>query len=348
MFGSFASIREDNTAESRRLVGFEGESEADYFGLFYAVLAGYDFTVDDYRRFWDEMEALYGANDGQGVHPVKRERVEIARKTLDEIRMLARLHEVASISLLSGQYLQSAVLYEFVAKDVSIPSVSWNELLARLLLLQDLAKRPLVDAKLLREQYVGEYQYRSSDLHTKLDVQQLLYRCQSLVDIIKVSGFNANGVVKMQKLVDLMVEAIECKSCQDGQVCKPHAVQSKMLALETFEKRTLTGKSSQLGLDQRDVEAMLKITERFDKAAKDSSLVDVAVAIGRARLSVIEDGANTYLRFYYRAPKSRSEVRIDVEIRDCPSCKDASLTQQDNIIYQVQPGKTVKSAHFVE
>lgn len=348
LFGSFTSVHDVNTAESQRLVGVQSESEADYFGLYYAVLAGYDFTADDYRRYWDDMEALYGANDGQGVHPVSSERVEIANKVLDEIKLLARLHDIANISLLSGQYLQAGVLYEYVAKDVNIPSVSWNELLARLLLLQELAKRELVDAKLLREQYVGEYQYRSSDLHTKLDVQQVLYRCQSLVDIIKVSGFNADGLVKMQRLIDLMGEAIECKSCQDGQVCKNHALQAKTLTLAMNDKRTLARKSSQVDLNQKDVEAMLKVTERLDMETKDSPLVDVPVAIGRARFFAIESGGRTYLRFYYRAPKSRSEVRIDVEIKDCPSCMDASLAQHDNMIHQVRPGKIVKSAQFVE
>jgi hypothetical protein len=352
-FGSFATVRRVNNADGQLLLGKQAESEADYYGLFYALMAGYDVSVDDCQNMWSGMHEFYGisgdsASVANDAHPATDERLSIAAGVLREMRQLVHLHEIANVSLMTGQYFQAAVLYEYICKNVNIPSVNWNELLARYLHLQSLAKIELANPKVLRMQFVPEFKYRSSDQFVKLDIEQVLFRCKSLIDVIRASGFNASGVNHMQRLVELFDLARECANCQAGAACNDHRAQGQAIENDLVEAMPRTGAQTSKVEDLPNPHDMLDMSMAIEAQTSTTNTVYIAVSLGAARLITFDRNGSTLLRYVYRAPKTRTESRIDMEIKQCSTCSPTGIAHRDNMMQQSFDGKLVRAATFVD
>lgn len=349
-FGSFATISPVNTFEAKMLVGKQAESEADYFGIFYALLAGYDITLTECTQMSNLVANHFGhsPNDSLALideHPSSVERLDIAKQVLDEMRQLVHLHDVANVALMTGQYLQAAVLYERICKNVNIPSVNWNELLARYLYVQELAKKPLVDPGIIRNQFVSEFAYRSSSQLVKLDIEQMLYRCRSLVDIIRAARYNETALGRMERILSLFQESQECAGCTSGSVCALHAQQGKDIEREISASPgyAIASKESESTIDPKE---MLNVSTSLDVQLTKGTFETVPVSIGTVKLFTIESEGTTMLRCEFRAPKSRGTHRIDMRISPCENCDSSTATQRDNIIRQTAVGKHLQAAVF--
>jgi hypothetical protein len=348
LFGSFASVHDINTQVSQRFIGKQQESESDYFGMYYSMLAGFEISMNDYRAFWSAMEDRYGENNGEGVHPVREERQEIANTVFNEIKGLTYIHEVANVALLSGQYLEAAVLYEHVSKDVNIPSVSWNELIARFLFLQEVSKKELIDPKVLRSQHVSEFRYRSSDLNVQLDIEQLLYRCQALLDNLSTLGFNLEKLEYLKSLVRLFRESMTCDVCTTGRLCNVHHDSARAIEAKLAPEVSIAGDISNTAFSIDKSKEMVEVTTILDDHTKAGKYELLPVSLGSARLFVVETIGVSYVRLLYRAPKSRSNSRIDAKISKCINCDMVQLVQRDNMIEQIYIGKRIVAAQFAE
>jgi hypothetical protein len=348
LFGSFASVHDINTQVSQRFIGKQQESESDYFGMYYSMLAGFEISMNDYRAFWSAMEDRYGENNGEGVHPVREERQEIANTVFNEIKGLTYIHEVANVALLSGQYLEAAVLYEHVSKDVNIPSVSWNELIARFLFLQEVSKKELIDPKVLRSQHVSEFRYRSSDLNVRLDIEQLLYRCQALLDNISRSGFNLKRTEQLQRLVDTYQESQTCSLCKADNICRAHFRIAQEIEKEFEAEKYLAGDGINVDEGKLTRKEMLNVSNIIDEHTNVNKYEIIPVSLGSARYVTFENNGVRFIRLYYRAPRSRTDGRIDVAVEECGNCELPLLLQQDNVTIQVVTGKRIRAAQFVD
>lgn len=352
-FGGYSSIRHANTSNSRLLLGKQDENEADYFGVYFALLAGYDIQVSDVLAYQAEVKREYGFKTDEtvfasDVHQSDGERAQVAKAVIDEMRQNVLLHHGANVALMSGDYLQAAVLYEYVCRHVNIPSVNWNELLARYLFLQKMSDKELVDPKVLRTEYVAEFRYRSGDQNLKLDVEQTIYRCRALLENLRASGFNAERVSRFARLISVYEESNACQHCSNGRVCSPHLAEGKKVEGEFALEATLAGGAALIPSNFIDATVMMNVTKEIDSYAAANRPQRVNLSIGRASIVTIEREGATYLRIEYLRPKSRVTQRIDLEVRLCPTCDYAMPVQQDNLIVQNLGGKIIRAATFVD
>jgi hypothetical protein len=352
-FGGYSSIRNANTSNSRLLLGKQNENEADYFGTYYALLAGYDIQVSDLVAYQAELKLEYGAKADEAVfvddvHQSDGERAQVAKAVIDEMRQNVLLHHGANVALMSGDYLQAAVLYEFVCRHVNIPSVNWNELLARYLFLQKMSDKELVDPKVLRTEYVAEFRYRSGDQNLKLDVEQTIYRCRALLEILRASGFNAERVSRFERLISAYEESNACQQCSNGRVCSAHLAEGKKVESEFALEATLAGGAAVIPSNFIDAAGMMNVSKEIDSYAAANRPQGVNLSIGRASIVSVEREGATYLRIQYLRPKSRVMQRIDMEVRLCPTCDYTMPVQQDNLIVQNLGGKVIRAASFVD
>jgi hypothetical protein len=352
-FGSFASVKKANTSEAKLLVRKQAESEADYYGVYYSLLAGYNVRASTLEEFW----ALVSPQD-RGLpdssryiddeHQSPSERVSNAEIVINEVGQLVKLHEAANVALLAGRYLDAAVVYEYICKDVVIPSVSWNELLARFLLLQQLTKREIVSPDVIRSEYVADFKYRSSDLRVNMDIEQAFYRCRALVEVLRAAQYNLDGIERINRLVDILQESIGCSMCNESHVCDIHGRRASGIEKAIVSQYSLTGSpKSQQSFTINPME-MLQVSKLIDEKNSVSQTLLIPLSYGLARITTFVNEGNTYIRFTYQSQQSRSMQRIDLVVEQCEDCEMLVVESRDNIVKQVRLGRKITAALFTE
>jgi hypothetical protein len=352
-FGSFVSIKKSNTSDAKLLVSKQAESEADYYGVYFALLAGFDVQAKTIETFWSSVspnadsisDSLLYINDEHQTHS---ERVRNAQLVIDEIEQLVKMHEAANVALLAGRYLEAAAVYEYICKDVVIPSVAWNELLARFLLLQRLVKRELVDPDLIRNEYVEDFRYRSSDVRVSLDVEQAMFRCRALLEVLSASHFNPDGIGQMNRLVELLQESYSCALCNDTLICDSHASHASSVVRALKSHHTRAGSAESLPRLTFDPTEMLRATMLIDEYSRVSDTRMIRLSYGIVEITSFMKEDRTYIRFAYRSPQSRSINRIDLVVERCEECQVSVVQSRDNIVKQARPGRIVTAALFTD
>jgi hypothetical protein len=89
------------------------EGEADYFGLFYGFLAGYD----TFRVLPKALEAIYkeyNLTEQLPGYPTKAERLNIAKKSIEEIRPLAQVFQAGQFLYLKKNFKEAAICFNYL------------------------------------------------------------------------------------------------------------------------------------------------------------------------------------------------------------------------------------------
>lgn len=91
----------------------EMEGEADYFGLFYGFLAGYD-TFRVLPHILDSIYKAYNKPEQLPGYPTKDERISIARKIIQEVKPLVGIFQAGQFLYLRKNYQEAAVCFDYL------------------------------------------------------------------------------------------------------------------------------------------------------------------------------------------------------------------------------------------
>ncbi|MCU0355461.1 MAG: M48 family metalloprotease [Cytophagales bacterium] len=115
---SFSAMLSQNPAENSKT----HEAEADYYGVFYGFVAGYD-TYSVIAPLYKRIYQAYRLPDNAAGYPSEDERIRIARQKADETKPLAQVLETGKVLFLKGDYPSAArcfrhVLDQFPAREI--------------------------------------------------------------------------------------------------------------------------------------------------------------------------------------------------------------------------------------
>lgn len=110
----------------------KNETEADYFGAFYAYVAGYD-TLTVAPRVFDAVYERFSLADKLGGYPSRQERKKIAEGRAAEIRGLQDLFDAGRLLLLLDEHRAAAAVFDRLCGEVPSRELLNNAAAARLL-----------------------------------------------------------------------------------------------------------------------------------------------------------------------------------------------------------------------
>lgn len=110
----------------------KNETEADYFGIFFAHVAGYD-ALGAAPAVFDKVYEHFKLSDKLGGYPAREDRKKIAAKRADELRDLAMLFDAARSLLLLEQHEAAAAIYDRLAREFPSREIMNNAGAARLM-----------------------------------------------------------------------------------------------------------------------------------------------------------------------------------------------------------------------
>ncbi len=90
------------------------ETQADYHGLFYAAIAGYQ-PFEIYPKLLDEVYKTYQLAQNDPRYPTKEERKEIAQNALQKVEQLYRKFENSKVLKEQKNYKEAVILLEDIA-----------------------------------------------------------------------------------------------------------------------------------------------------------------------------------------------------------------------------------------
>ncbi|MBL8991554.1 MAG: hypothetical protein JNJ48_08250, partial [Phycisphaerae bacterium] len=130
-FADLEASRGMKAAEGyERLV--KNETEADYFGAFYAYVAGYD-TLTVAPGVFDAVYEKFSLADKLGGYPSRQERKKIAEGRAAEIRGLQDLFDAGRLLLLLDEHGAAAAVFDRLCREVPSRELLNNAAAARLL-----------------------------------------------------------------------------------------------------------------------------------------------------------------------------------------------------------------------
>lgn len=148
MVAKFADL--DSTKSMKAAEGYDklvkNETEADYFGTFYAYVAGYDALATAPAVF-DRVYEKFKLADKLGGYPARDERKKIAQRRAEEIRGLQDLFDAGRAMLLLEQHEVAAAIFDYLAGQVPSRELLNNAAVARLMRVLAVLSMSSFDAK---------------------------------------------------------------------------------------------------------------------------------------------------------------------------------------------------------
>jgi hypothetical protein len=294
-------------AESLSLVR-QGEYEADYYGLYYAYLAGYKYSPRDLRSFMDSMKEKFQTSDWDPTHPSWSTRKELVDTVLAEIDKMAFVHHAAVGLLLHGHYQMAAQMFEWIGSTVPIPEVQWNEFLCRALQIQEQIGATFINSSDLLQHANLKPLFRSGESTShpvnRSAAKVNLDKCESILDLLGAKGFDAKKIDIGMALARTSASLIDCSECTGTSICTKHKDAVGLIHAKTDVTAARAGHSSQTSTA---VESMIEPTKKKIAALK-RYLKPTTVEVDKFTV-----------RLYVNKDRTKISGGIDVESSDSES-----------------------------
>ena len=242
------------------------ETEADYFGGFYAQVAGYQ-VLDTFPRLLQGIYDTYNLEHARIGYPSLAKRQQIAAEAAGKLRRMLPFFEAGNMLLLIGEYESAALCFDHLSRDFPSREILNNAGVARVLEAIALFPQdelrfayPLeldAESRLGRGSKATEYQFDSSDRQRQ---QRLLREAYDLFDRARRLDTNyPTAYINLACAADLLGEADE------AQVWALKAV--KMAKNQAQQKQLASGLLIQgIAKIHQDPTAVAAVRQSFEKA----------------------------------------------------------------------------------
>lgn len=295
------------------------EFEADYYGLYYCYIAGYRFSANEIRSFMDRIKDEFQTGDISYTHPAWSQRKLVVDTVLAEFERLALTFHSGNALLLSGRYEQATVLYEWISSTVPLPDVQWNEVVSRILHIQEVSNKRVVnpDQLLQRVNLAPIFRDGASKAPSTEDVAALLDKCESVIDVLTARRYNTERCQSAMQILGVLRDVYTCNSCNNRSLCSKHKDAVSGIKLENSAAQSAA--DTQQMTDQQ-IRAKTSVAERrFTQLRKSLPSNSIPTKNGEINLSTNQETSTSESHLIMtNAEGSRTAITIVAE--DCTDC----------------------------
>lgn len=325
-------------SDARLAISRQAEFEADYYGLYFAYLAGYRYTLSDIGNFMDAMNMEFsGGRDISYTHPTWSARKLVVDTVLSEFDRMVATHYAGIALLLNDQFHSAAMLFEWINSTVPVPEVQWNEAMARLLALQKETGRDVIpkESLLLNVSYRPRFRGTGDVIHDRAWIDNHIDKCNSIIDALKFRNYQPDKIGHMQTAVSVMQESLDCTKCKKGSWCSDHSSKAKDVA-EHFDTKASSSDESEsnaatIEAQIRPVRTKLIALRRYMKTG------GVKTSDGELHITTSKDANRISGAVEVASSNDRSTVVMLIE--ECKTCSDSTPALYDNKIVMTAEGQ---------
>jgi galactitol-specific phosphotransferase system IIB component len=253
---------------------------------------------------------------------------------LTEIESMAKVHYAANTLLISGAYLEAAVMYEWISKKVVVPQAAWNELLARYLALQRTSRREVFMADQLISTAAYSPEYRSYTPEDEMDIEQLDYRCRAIIDLLTAFNYRQKQLQHMRSALDLLKDMRGCQGCEKDGKCVAHTKRIKELAKQYKASAQFETINMSSRVDKDAGARLFTASKQLDEIISKSGNNVIDLSIGRVEIDSRETEEETLVRMSYSRRRGRAVSRIDMILRPCEICPTSGIGRMGTVVVQ--------------
>lgn len=317
------------------------EFEADYYGLYYCYIAGYRYSANEIRKFMDAIKDEFQTGDISYTHPAWSQRKLVVDTVLVEFERLALTFHTGNVLMLSGLYQQATDLYDWISSTVPLPDVQWNEVVSRILYLQEAANKRVVNADVLLERInlapiFRDGASKASDTH---DIAALLDKCESLIEVLTARRYDPDRCSLAAHLVSLLRDVIQCPSCNQRSLCSQH--QPAASELTSRYSSAVSDKPNQQPLTDEQIRSKTSVTERrFRTLSKSIPSFSIPIKDGEIILTTNQDLSTAESRLIMVNARGQS-TSVIIVADDCNDCKAEAPVSYGNSVYISTEGQRI-------
>lgn len=290
------------------------EVEADYYGMFYAYLAGYRFTSLQLTNFMDSLAAIYG--DGGGTHPEWSSRQMIVDTVLRDIENLALVHYAANACMLEEQYAVASRLFGWISTTIPIPEVLWNHFISNALLVQRITRRSIIEPSQLLSRAVFKPTYRSAanneggSIDYRGDVDVIVDECSSILDVLASLSYDQDLIGLGRNFVSTFVKSEECRNCVTDRACALHTV-----TVPTTGHTLMSTVDVKQCCTESDLQSKINFVRRKMSILSDVASTSVVTLSDNSNLSIarIADRNKTLARIKLKLGNEAHDIHVAIE-----------------------------------
>ena len=316
------------------------EFEADYYGLYYCYIAGYRYSANEIRKFMDAIKDEFQTGDISYTHPAWSQRKLVVDTVLVEFERLALTFHSGNALLLSGRYEQATVLYEWISSTVPLPEVQWNEVVSRILHIQEVSNKRVVnpDQLLQRVNLAPIFRDGASKAPSTEDVAALLDKCESVIDVLTARRYNTERCQSAMQILGVLRDVYTCNNCNNRSLCSQHKDAASGIKLENSVAQSAA--ANQQMTDQQ-IRAKTSVTERrFTQLRKSLPSNSIPTKNGEINLSTNQETSTSESHLIMTNVEG-SRTAITIVAEDCTDCTARSPVFYGNSLFIAAEGQRI-------
>ena len=312
------------------------EFEADYYGLYYAYIAGYRYTAVEVQKFMEAMKNEFQTGDISFTHPAWSQRKMVVDTVFIEFERLSQAYHSANVLMQCGRYKEAIQLYDWISSTVPFPDAQWNEFLARTLYVQTAMNKTIADPNVLLQRINRAPLLRDgfAEAPSRIELSDHLDKCESLVESLMARKYPQDLCTYASSLTNLQRVVLHCDACGGTALCSQHSALANELPKITSAPSSVAGAEQ---VPERQIRSKIHAAQkRFEVLRKSLPSSPIPVKDETIQITTNQEVSTSESRLTMSTVDGAT-LTVTIVTDECPGCTEqAPVTYGDAIWYTTE------------